>query len=270
MNNIFRSFAILALLAFSGSVSADLSENPLVPKVEAQFAHDYLQKLCERSFDHVKEHLDPALAAQVTDHKLEEVAGYFPSGKLLSTALIGSQTNVVNSVWHGNFSFEYQFEGGWSVANVVLKRIGEELSVHGFNVYRTQASQRDINRFAFQGKSPWHYAILALSVAIPLFIVATLIVCVRTPIARKKWLWVLFILGGIGSISINWTTGALEFKLLQYLVLGGSAMAASEYAPWVITVGFPLGAIIFWFKRRKLVARSADQPAAPEEDAAKA
>ena len=270
MNNILKSVATLMLLAFSGLVAADLSTNPLVPKAEAAFARDYLQKLHERSFDHVKAYLDPALTAQVPDQKLEDIAQHFPSGKVVSTELVGSQTNVVNSVWHGNFSFEYQFEGGWAVANVVLKRTGEQLSVLGFNVYRTDASQREINKFVLQGKSAWHYTILAQAVTVPVFIIATLIVCLRTPIPRRKWLWVLFILGGIGSISINWTTGAWEFQLLHYLLFGGAALAASEHAPWVITAGFPLGAIVFWLKRRKFIALSIVQPAAPEENVVKA
>ena len=270
MKNILKSVAILILFPFSGSVAADLFTNPLVPKAEATFARDYLQKLHERSFEHVKAYLDPALAAQVPDQKLEEVAQHFPGGKVISTELVGSQTNVVNSIWHGNFSFEYRFEGGWAVANVVLKRTGEQLSVLGFNVYRTDASQREINKFALQGKSAWHYTILALAVTVPVFIIATFIVCLRTPIPRRKWLWVLFILGGIGSISMNWTTGASEFQLLQYLLLGGAAMAASEHAPWVISAGFPLGAVIFWLKRRKFIVSGVVQPGTPEENAAKA
>lgn len=159
------------------------------------------------------------------------------------------------------------------MANVVLKRAGEGLSVVDFGVYRTDGSQRELNKFVLQGKSPWHYAILTLALAVPLFIIITLIVCVRTPIPRRKWLWVIFILGGIGSVGTNWTTGALEFNLLQYLVLGGSALASSEHAPWVITAGFPLGALIFWFKRRKFIALSLaakSEQAAPGEGGATA
>lgn len=273
MNNFLTTIATVLFFVLSGSATADLSGSPLVPKKEAAFAGDYLQKLRERSFDHVKLHLAPELKAQVTDQKLEEVARYFPPGKLISAELVGSQTHTARSTWHGNFSFEYQFEGGWALANVVLKRAGEGLSVVDFGVYRTDGSQRELNKFVLQGKSPWHYAILALALAVPLFIIITLIVCVRTPIPRRKWLWVIFILGGIGSVSINWTTGASEFNLFQYLVLGGSATASSEYAPWVITAGFPLGALIFWFKRRKFIALSLagkSEQAAPGEGGATA
>ena len=251
-----RTFLLMVLVVLPGFAMADLSDSPLVPKEEAAFARDYLQKLRGRSFDHVKQHLDPELAAQVTDQKLEDIAAYFPTGKVVSTVLIGSQTNTHNAKWQGNFSFEYQFEGGWALANVVLKRTGDKLAVVGFNVYRTEKSQREINAFSFQGKSFWHYAILVLAAGVPLFILATLIVCLRTPIPRKKWLWVLFVLVGVGNISLNWTTGAMDFKVLQLLLFGSGVVRPSEYAPWVITVGLPIGAGVFWFKRRKLITAS--------------
>jgi hypothetical protein len=64
---------------------------------------------------------------------------------------------------------------------------------------------------------------------------------------------VIFILGGIGTISINWVSGEYGFKILQYLLFGSGVNAASEYAPWFVTAGFPLGAIIFWFKRKSFI-----------------
>jgi hypothetical protein len=249
------TFLLVIFSAFS--VKADLSESSLVPKDEMNFAKDYLGKLREKNFDYVLSYIDPEISDQVTIEKIEEVANYFPSGKLLSTELIGSQVNTHNSTWLGNFSFEYEFDSGWAVANTVMKRIdNNKTTIVGFNVYRTKASQKELNKFVLSGKSLLHYLVLALSCAVPIFIIITLIYCIKTPIQKRKWLWVLFVLGGIGTITVNWSTGFYEFKILQYLLFGASATAAGEHAPWVLAAGIPLGAIVFWFKRNSFIEQA--------------
>jgi hypothetical protein len=246
---------LIYLLAFFVvlAAKADLSDSLLVPQEEMKFAKDYLEKIRTRNFDYALSHIDTELSEQVSDEKLEEIAAYFPTGQLLSTELIGSQVNTFNDTWEGNFSFEYEFQSGWSVANVVLKRVDSITTVIGFNVYRTSASQKELNEFVLPGKTIQHYLVLVLACIVPVFIVITLIYCVKTPMLKRKWLWVLFVVGGIGTISINWTTGLYEFKILQYQLLGVGATAVGEYAPWMITAGFPLGAIVFWFKRNSFI-----------------
>jgi hypothetical protein len=128
--------------------------------------------------------------------------------------------------------------------------------VIGFHVYRTGASQKELNKLEPLGKSALHYLILVLAFIVPIFIVVSLVCCVKTPIPKRKWLWVFCILGGTGTISINWSTGVYELRLLQYQLLGAAAVASGEYAPWLVTAGFPLGAIIFWLKRNSFIEQS--------------
>lgn len=252
MQNLRIIFGFLIVLTASFA-HADLSDNALVPKDEMNFAKSYLVEIRERNFDYVLSHIDPDLPVKLTKEKLEEIAAYFPSGQLLSTELIGSQVHTNNQAWQGNFSFEYEFESGWAVANVVMKRIDNKTTVIGFNVFRTAASQKSLNKFELSGKSALHYIVLTLACIVPVFIIFSLFYCIKTPIPKRKWLWVLFILGGIGSISINWSTGEFGFKILHYILFSASATTASEYAPWIITAAFPLGAIIFWFKRKSFI-----------------
>lgn len=254
--NKYQIFIALIVLFTSGLVKADLSDSALVPKEEMSFAKDYLNKIRTRDFEYVLSYIDPELSDQVSIEKIEEVAQYFPSGKVFSTELIGSKVNTFNSTWQGNFSFEYNFEGGWAVANVAMRRVADTSTVIGFNVYRTEASQKELNKFVLSGKTVFHYLILVLACVIPIFIFITLIYCIKTPIPKRKWLWVLFVLGGIGTVSINWVSGEYGFKIVQYLLFGAAANAGSGYAPWVISAGFPLGAIIFWFKRKSFIEQS--------------
>ncbi|WP_052713228.1 hypothetical protein [Pseudoalteromonas rubra] len=252
MNNLRVIFGLLIGLA-AMMARADLSESVFVPKEEMEFAKGYLSEVRERNYEYVFSHIDPELSSQVSEEKLDEIAAYFPSGQLLSTVLIGSQVHTYNEVWQGNFTFEYQFESGWAVANAALQRKADKMTVIGFNVYRTKASQKELNKFELTGKSALHYLVLLAACIVPVFIIVSVFYCIKTPIHKRKWLWVLFVLGGIGTMSINWSTGALGFKIAEYQLLGAGVVASGEYAPWILSVGFPLGAMVFWFKRKSFI-----------------
>ena len=238
------------------SVKADTANSFLVPQEEMMFAKNYLQHLIDRNYDHVLRYIDKDEVGVITREKLDNVVSFFPTGDVISTELIGSHINIIDSVWNGNFVFEYHFDTGWVVANLVVKKIGGEIKVLGFNVTPTQASQKELNKFELAGKTVLHYLVLFTTVFVFLFILVTLVICIKTPIPRRKWIWVLFVLGGVGSFSLNWTSGAYAFKLIELHLVGVGIGAANEYAPWVLNVGFPLGAILFWLMRGSFIRKS--------------
>lgn len=251
---IISNLFVIILITFISPVSyGDLYESSFVPKDDAKFAEEYLGKLRNKDFSYIKSLMSEEILNQVTDDTLNKMAGYFREGELLSTELIGSKVNTFNGQWSGNFSFEYHFSTGWNLANAAYKKVDGKIEVIGLNVYQTVASQKEINKFVLSGKSVLHYFILVSAVIVPFFIIVTLIFCIKTPIKKRKWLWVIFVLGGIGAISINWTTAEFGYNIIQYQLFGSSVLASSEYSPWVITAGFPLGAIIFWFKRKGFI-----------------
>ncbi len=76
------------------------------------------------------------------------------------------------------------------------------------------------------------------------------VIAVRTKL-RRKWLWLLFILVGVGHLSINWTTGQLSFQPI-YIVLCSIGAFRPLYGAWLLHVAFPLGAVIFLVRRKQL------------------
>jgi hypothetical protein len=255
MKILTKMFAIVLVLLAASCSYQDMADK-LIPKEESQFARNYLQKLQSKDFDYVRRYVDKSIASEVTDQKLTEISAYFPSGSLISTEIIGSQVNVLNSQWQGNFTFEYQFSDGWSLANVVLKKSNETLSVVGFNVYRTAASQKEINKFSLNGKSAVQFMVLAMAAVSAIFVLVTAYFCIRTPMPKRKWLWLLFVLVGIGSISVNWTTGQYWIQPLYVMLFLSPANSAGPFAPWIISTSLPIGAIIFWFKRKAIIQSS--------------
>ena len=270
MRGLGASIAFVITLFVGGCGAGDEAE-PIAPTEESKFAEEYLQRFIAGDFEHVRRHVDPEIAGQTTDANLRRIRDFVPAEEPLSVELIGYNVRTVNADWWGNYSFEYHFPSGWAVASVAMRRPeGQQATVIGFDFYLTPASQRELNAFTFAGKSALHYLVVAAAVLVPAFMLVTVYFCIRTPMAKWKWLWVIFILLGVGSFTLNWTTGAFAFGILRVSLLGAGVAAASPNAPWIITVSFPLGAVMFWFRRRELAARSRENkpsPPAPEDTA---
>ena len=254
MERLFRFSIPLAVAIALGSCSYDDLAKKFIPQEESEFAKDYIERLRRGEFEYVKSLMSPELLADVNDDLLFQMANYFRGTEPISTEIIGSQVNSTNSQWQGDFTFEYEFESGWNLANAALRKSGDGYQVTGLNVYRTLGSQRELNTFTLASKSLHHYTFLGAVAVVPLFVLVTLVFCIRTPIAQRKWLWIGFVLLGVGQISINWTTGDWATQLLSVHLLGASAFAAGPHAPWVLSISIPLGAIVFWIKREELVA----------------
>jgi hypothetical protein len=75
--------------------------------------------------------------------------------------------------------------------------------------------------------------------------------------AKRKWLWLIFIALGLFQFHLNWTTGAWNLQPLSFLLLGAGFTKAAPAAPLILSVAFPLGAILF-LARRKSIGRVDD------------
>ncbi len=104
-------------------------------------------------------------------------------------------------------------------------------------------------------------------IAVPLFTLYALVLCIRMRMTRK-WLWILFILLGVTTLRLNWSTGEMGLQPLSVQLLGASFSRSGLVAPWIFGVSFPLGAVFFLRKRRALLAKAAAEEAANETAAA--
>ena len=124
-------------------------------------------------------------------------------------------------------------------------------------------SPSEATKFTLKGKGALHLFVLFLAILVPVFIILTLIKCARTKGLKRKWLWMLFILVGMFGITFNWHTGQLgmslirktetsiHINLIDFQIFGAGMTKSGPLAPWFFEIGFPLGAVIFWFKSLK-------------------
>ena len=254
--------SLFAMLLALTTTSCDLQNfNGLVaPEAETAFAREYLWKLKSGDLDHVEGLLGDEMRAQLNAGQLAQMSSLFYAGEPRAVEPIGSDVKVLNKQWYGNFTFEYQFDSGWNVANVALRKVGDSYEVIGLNVYQTTAAQRELNAFTLAGKSAIHYATLTAAIVVPVFILFTLVACVRTPMAKRKWQWIVLVIVGIAGVQLDWTNGHFAANLLQVQLFGGGISSAGPASPWILSASFPLGAILFWIRRKSLTSSGNDLP----------
>lgn len=225
----------------------------LLPKEEVAYAKDILAKLRAHDFDAVAAPLDPALRDAQTRKKLEELAAFFPEQEPAEIDVVGSRVfkDLKTDVTRYDLTFQYEYPKQWVLASVLLERGADAVIVKGVHVQPLTESLQHLNRFTLQGKGVAQYFMLGWAILVPIFIVGSLVACIKIPVPRRKWLWIIFLLFGLGQITVDWTTGALDFRLLSCQFLGAGFFWQGPYGAIVLSGSIPVGAILFWIRRRR-------------------
>ena len=244
--------AILLCLLTLTACDQQAALESFVPQAESAQARKFLAQLAARDFDAVEAQLDSSLQSPDVSAKLKEVAAQIPRGEPKSITTIGAHTYKVSRNTTYSLTYDYEYAESWLVANVVLEKVGETVTVSGVHVTPTPQSQKSLNEFRFTNKGVLHYVFLTLAILIPVFCVATIIACKRTKIHKRKWLWYIFIGLGFVQVSLNWTTGQTNVVPLSFLLLGAGFNQAGPHAPLILTFAVPVGAIVFWLRRKTL------------------
>jgi hypothetical protein len=235
-------------------------------------AKHYIGLLRQGSFDQIERDLDPSLKSPDIRETLVKMANLIPASEPDSVKIVGSHILNGPSWRTANITFEYQFSGQWLLINVATQKKNGVSIITGFHVKPMPGPLERINRFTIAGKGVAHYVTLVLIVLAPLFTLYALVLCINTKLAKKKWLWVIFIVLGIAKFSLNWTTGQWLITPLAVQFFSASAFAPT-YGPWTLSVSLPLGAIIFLIFRERLQTRQltkgctgSEQNAAPLDE----
>lgn len=252
-------------------VLAACSGGPIgISKNDRDFSERFVALLKAKEFDQIESLLDPRIKTSTLRDTMERAAGLFPADDPTDVQLINWYQVFVKPVSganseHLSVEFQYQFKSTWLLVDMGFSKENSQILIDQFNISPLPDSLANINRFSLWGKDPAFYAFLGLAVLVPLFIAFTAILCAVTPMKRRKWLWLLFILLGFGQLSLNWTNGSLYGNLAFIQFLGGGWSQGGLYGPVFVHLSLPVGAIIFLIHRRRLDRRNGEltQDAAP-------
>jgi|SRR5882672_73946 len=245
MRNLVHLVVLLTLL---GCSQEDLLQKFSSPEDQAT-AKGYIDHLRARNFDEIEKAADPTIRSPNLRGALTKMADQIPNQEPNSLKLVGAQTFHTSGTTMVNTTFEYNFGDKWLLANVAIQDKNGAKTIVGFNINPITQSLETLNRFTLVGKSAGQYLVLVAAISAVLLTLYSLTLCARTKLPSKKWLWIMFILLGVGKITMNWTTGEWGIAPVSVQLFSASAFAPL-YGPWTIAVSVPVGALIFLLCRR--------------------
>jgi hypothetical protein len=240
----------LFLAVLSGCNQATVMKT-MTPQEDEAIARRYVEDLRLNRLDQIEQDMDPELKDSNMHGTLASMAAMFPGQEPVSTKVVGFRSFLGNAR-RTEITLEYEFPQKWLLAQVGTQKSGGVTTITGFYITPIADSLENLNKFTLVDKGATQYAILSFAVLAPLFSLYVFVLCIKTRIGTKKWLWLIFIVLGIGKLVVNWTTGQVFFTPLAIQVPPAGANA-QLYGPWLVYVSIPLGAIIFLIMRKRLV-----------------
>jgi len=229
----------------------------LVSAEEIAFADQCFAWLRQHNVAELEAKLDPSLRRAETLAELEKMGRIVPSQDPVGSDIYRATVTTTNGVRSTHLTFQYLFPQIWLVADFTEERVGNELLLSNFTVETMTESltqRNEISLGALETKPTATLLITGAAIVVPTFIIVTAVMCLLTPIPwRRKWLWLLFILIGFTTLSVDWMTGKTSFELLSFLVLGTGSGKGGAYGGWIFSMSLPVGALIFWLKRPEWV-----------------
>lgn len=266
MKRFLPLFYIVLLAALAGCDEERLVKFITPPEDEAT-AKKYIELLRQDRFDELRKVSDPEINAKLDHDTFEQLRAAIPEGDPVSVKVVGCYRGFESGYHYVDINFEYQFAEKPVLIDVDLRKDAGVPAIIGLHVQPLEGSLEAANRFTLSDKGAAQYVMLALACAVPLFTITALAACCADKTRKRKWLWIIFIIFGVGKLTVNWTTGQLYLTPLAIQLFGFAAVAA-PYSPWMISVSLPLGAIVFlvgWGdKNWRIIERPQPPPVKPE------
>ncbi len=209
-------------------------------------------------FDDIRLERDGAVIARLggqsvsAQAEIDRIQTLLPPGEPLSSRLTTMRAQVGtsgNRLWGVR---EYEYPEHVVRAETTLYRDNAEQpwSIEGFNVNvlsREALASRGLN---FAAEPPSVQAVIVAAVALPLFMLATFLVALFQPGLKPRWVWLLLVPLGFGTISANTATDALTFLPVSIQLFGaGATWSGSVFDGWVFSAAIPFGALFYWLAR---------------------
>jgi hypothetical protein len=242
---------LISLILLLGGCGGSLPDQ-VVPGDILSFTKESLNLVVARETDRVVARLDPSIDTERGRQGIKEVYKLIPAEPPKGIRIIGFRQSL-GRVSGGTNDYSlllvYDFSSEPTVISVSVRQNGENYSLLSLGVTPARALEEK-NRFSLTGKGPATLLFLLLWIAVAIVIMATTVACVRTPELKRKWLWIIFILFGLGEVSLNWSTDAVIVNPLSFHV-PGVGFSKPLYQPVTLTLWVPVGAIAFWLRRSR-------------------
>ncbi len=240
------SFVFLTL---TGNFFPNYSIGFLVPKAPAALGQGYVEAVRHRDFAPVQKALNRKYVTAQLPSVLGNLSAQFPAGEPSAIRVTHVHwTLLAKGQRIYTLVYEYDYPHDNVMAKVVISQ-GDGLTIlEGLHVWRLDEQMRRANRLSFSGKTPVHFLFLTALLAVYAFTLVTAFYCMKTPIPRFKWAWVIFVLIGFVTFRFNWASGAFGVQPIS-LLLCSIGIQKAPLDPVILELAVPIGAILFWWRR---------------------
>ncbi|MCD6310654.1 MAG: hypothetical protein J7M18_08050 [Candidatus Eremiobacteraeota bacterium] len=225
-------------LSLKGRLKKPVDENAV------KFGKIYIDAIRTGDFDKIEKYIGPKVRRKFSRENILKIRKSLDYGEPVKISPVGYQDHTYTNFNFIHLFYEIQFKDKWIGAVITVEDTPLVKKLYDVKIFPMEKSFDEIDDFALGNKSPLHYLVLLLSIVIPLFIIYSLIACIRSNVGNKWW-WILFIIFGIGKIVLNWATGAITFVPISLVLLGAGIIRPELFCPWYLFIGVPVGAIVF-------------------------
>lgn len=220
-----------------------------------EFARNFIEKIAKGETDSAYAKLDSELQSDDALSFLKSTGEKIETLDLADFKIVEQRVETRTETKTGrvklySLGYEYVFEEGVVLFLMMLSETDKRTEVTSFNVEYLPEPLSRLTAFHFNDKSVLHYLFLFFGVAVPFFIITTMIAMLRSEMTvRKKLLWTLLILlVNMPQFSINWVTSDVDFSTFSISLFGFGITRPALYLPWIFSFSLPLGAAGYWFQ----------------------
>lgn len=229
-------------------------ESKRTTAIDISATEKYFELLRTGHADEVERAFDPVIANDPRFRpQFEATVATIPIQNPTKVSLVWTASKCDGGVCDEGIVLEYRYPEERLLFDVVLHKQNSEISIMGIHIRVFPESTLKTYEFRFD-KGPRQSAVFTLAIVLPLFIIYVLILDIRARIGRRKWIWLPFILFGVGRLTVNWTTGIFDFTLFSIQAFA-VRVTPGRYSPWLLSIYFPLGAILFLIYRLLVLRR---------------
>jgi len=156
--------------------------------------------------------------------------------------------------------YEYKYPAYYVLYEVSLRDSSGVPQLTSLNA--TASVVRAEERYPFQlvGVPLWNYVFILLVLGSLIFVVLSEISIFRLSMPIKtKVFWGIVALIGLGKIVLTWNDGHLNLNFLTLQIMFPSIAKYPTYMPWTIVFSFPIGALMYWYRRKSVIEKHAQK-----------
>jgi hypothetical protein len=223
----------------------------IVPDNVDKFATGFISEIHKGNIDSCLTLVLPEMNNETGKQFLTNTYMHIRSLTIDSFSIVNARkTRMIGDKAHSNYGIDYEYKVGdkFIYFTFGISEQVDKLTITAFDGRIVNNSIANSNTFNLKDKGFLHYMFLVFSILVPIFIIVTLIFATKSRL-EKKWLWIIGILFGFIKFSINWTTGQVALKTINFSILGSGFSKSGNAAPWILSFSIPIVAIIFWYKK---------------------